>query len=76
METYIQTGPPDQASNCINCHVNASIAGDSGWAADFSFLFGMASAPPPAGKPLKLRSLVPGKPQKEVYPPTMRRILR
>ncbi|WNG48649.1 cytochrome c family protein [Archangium minus] len=76
METYIQTGSPDNASNCINCHRNASIAGDSGWASDFSFVYGLASAPPPPGKPLKLRSAAPGKPQKVVFPPTMRRILR
>ncbi|EPX62237.1 Cytochrome c family protein [Cystobacter fuscus DSM 2262] len=76
METYIQTGSPEEASNCINCHKNASIAGDSEWASDYSFLFGLASASPPPGRPLKLRSLVPGKPPKVVYPPTMRRILR
>jgi hypothetical protein len=76
METYIQTGTADNASNCISCHKHASIAGDSGWSSDFSFLYGLASAPPPPGKPLKLRSVAPGKPQKVVFPPAMRRILR
>ncbi|AEI62799.1 hypothetical protein [Corallococcus macrosporus] len=47
METYVQRqGPQSQGvSNCIVCHKNATIAGGSPWASDFSFIFKEASAP-------------------------------
>ncbi|WP_216673778.1 cytochrome c family protein, partial [Pyxidicoccus fallax] len=62
METYLQVKGPDsknpqQVSNCIACHENASIAGGSGWASDFSFIFGLASAPPSPATKKKTPSL-------------------
>jgi hypothetical protein len=52
METYIQQtadfSPGKPASNCIVCHKNATIAGCSGFASDYSFIFGLASGLPPA----------------------------
>jgi len=47
LETYAQN------TTCIQCHVQATLAGaDSPWFADFSFLLGNAGTPPAVGKKL------------------------
>ncbi len=79
METYIQQtadfGQGQQASNCIVCHKNAAIAGNSRIASDFSFVFTLASGLPPSPVP-KSRKLTAKQKAAVAHPPTMRRILR
>lgn len=81
METYIQKtanfGQGEEASNCIVCHKNATIAGKTGIASDFSFVFGLARGLPPSQTPsLKAARLTPSQKAAVAHPPTMRRIIQ
>ncbi|WP_434345339.1 cytochrome c family protein [Myxococcus virescens] len=81
METYIQRtadfGQGPQASNCIVCHRNATLAGKTGIASDFSFVFGLAQGLPPSQAPsLKSMRLTPSEKAAVAHPPTMRRIIQ
>lgn len=74
METYLQVRSNSGVSNCILCHQNAAIAGNSGWASDFSFVFERAQSPSSAQVQKNKAGL--GKVPPAHPGPKMRRIIR